>query len=297
MELKRKKCAIIGSNGFIGRHLYTYLLKKGILLDPYDIGDSDLPNYKKIDLTSKDSLSIINMDVDYIFLFSGLTGTYAGFDNYESYNAVNEIGLINLLDQIRKSIYRPKIVFPSTRLIYKGHDKPLKEDDTKETKTIYAVNKLACEGLLKAYHYSFDIPYTIFRICVPYGNLISADYSFGTVGNFIKQAEVKKIITLFGDGEIKRTFTHMEDLCYQIIKAAFLKESDGEVYNVGGETLSLREVATLIADKFKCGVVSIPWPDRDFRLESFHTYFDDEKIKKIISISNYKKMSEFINDI
>ena len=84
MELKRKKCAIIGSNGYIGRHLYTYLLKKGILLDPYDIGDSDLPNYKKIDLTSKDSLSIINMDVDYIFLFSGLTGTYAGFDNYES---------------------------------------------------------------------------------------------------------------------------------------------------------------------------------------------------------------------
>ena len=41
-------------------------------------------------------------------------------------------------------------------------DSPLKENDEKETKTIYAVNKLICENLLYAYNNSFDIPYTIF---------------------------------------------------------------------------------------------------------------------------------------
>ncbi len=297
MELKNKKCAIIGANGYVGRHLYSYLCNDGIPLDLYDINDANLPNYKKLDLTTKETLSVLDLDVDLIFLFSGLTGTYAGFDNYESYNAVNEIGLLNLLDQIRKSPYRPKIIFPSTRLIYKGQDLPLKENDTKETKTIYAVNKLACEGFLNAYQSSFDIPYTVFRICVPYGNLISTDYSFGTVGNFINQAKSKGVITLYGDGEIKRTFTHMKDLCYQIVRTSFSNDSEGEVYNIGGETLTLREVATLIADKYKCDVVTIPWPERDLRMESSHTYFDDEKIKKIITISSYKKMGEFINDI
>ena len=43
-----------------------------------------------------------------------------------------------------------------------GIDSPLKENDEKETKTIYAVNKLICENLLYAYNNSFDIPYTIF---------------------------------------------------------------------------------------------------------------------------------------
>lgn len=58
----------------------------------------------------------------------------------------------------------------------------MKEDDEKETKTIYAVNKIACENLLYAYRQNFDIPYTIFRICVPFGNMFSDDYSFGTIG-------------------------------------------------------------------------------------------------------------------
>lgn len=79
---------------------------------------------------------------------------------------VNEKGLLHLLNHIRLSPYRPKIIFPSTRLVYQGADKALTEEAKKETKTIYAVNKLACEGYLYAYRQSFDIPYTIFRICI-----------------------------------------------------------------------------------------------------------------------------------
>lgn len=291
------RVSIIGGKGYIGKHLVYLLQQRGINSMVYDVLDTDEPNYKKIDITNPESVAEIDLNVDYIFMFAGLTGTYAGFDKYQVYNAINEIGLLNLLNVIRNSEYRPKIIFPSTRLVYKGADKPLKETDEKETKTIYAVNKIACEGLLQAYKASFDIPYAVFRICIPYGNLLSTDYSFGTVGFFIKQAEAGNDITLYGGGNIKRTFTHMEDLCYQVIEGAFNPNSNGEIYNIGGETLSLREAAEIVAVKFGAKVVDVPWPEKDLRIESDHTYFDDCKIQTLLNLKPYKCLQDFSKDI
>lgn len=292
-----KKCAVIGGKGFIGKHIVYYLEKEGYQVASYDIVESEEDGYSRIDMTDINSVASMNLDVDYVFMFAGLTGTFAGFDFYEKYININEIALLNLLDAIRKSDFRPKVIFPSTRLVYKGYDKPLKEEDEKESKTIYAANKIACEGYLQAYRDSFDIPYTVFRICIPYGNLLSNDYSFGTVGFFIKQAKAGKDITLYGGGSIKRTFTHMEDLCYQVIKGAFAKDSDGCIYNVGGETLSLKEAAEIIAGKYGVNVTTVPWPERDLRIESDHTYFDDTKIQALLGGITYKRFEDFSKDI
>lgn len=297
LEKKMCKVAIIGANGYIGKHLAFYLQQMGITPMCYDIQEEGDENYKQVDLTDKKSVKNIDLDVDYIYMFAGLTGTYAGFDKYETYVAINEIGLLNLLDAIRGSEYRPKVVFPSTRLVYKGVDKPLTEEDEKETKTLYAINKQACEGILYAYNKSFDIPYTIFRICIPYGNMLSTDYSFGTVGFFIKQAKSGKDITLYGGGNIKRTFTHMEDLCYQIVQGAMSEGSNGEIYNVGGQTLSLREVAEIVAKKFGTNIVAVDWPEKDLRIESDHTYFDDTKIRSLLNFGEYKRLEDFSKDI
>lgn len=291
------KCAVIGGKGYIGKHLAFYLKGRGMDVKTYDVVSDDEECYQQVDMTDADSVSMVDLNVDFIFMFAGLTGTYAGFDAYEKYVNINEIALLNLLNAIRKSDYRPKVIFPSTRLVYKGYDKPLKEEDEKESKTIYAANKLACEGYLQAYRDSFDIPYTVFRICIPYGNLLSSDYSFGTVGFFIKQAKAGNDITLYGGGSIKRTFTHMEDLCYQIVEGALRKESDGQIYNVGGETLSLRQAAEIVAAKFGTNVVGVPWPERDLRIESNHTYFNDTKIQALLGGFSYKRLEDFSKDI
>ena len=295
--MNSKRCAVIGGKGFIGKHLVYYLQREGHHVASYDIVESEDEGYSRIDMTDANSVVSMDFNVDYVFVFAGLTGTYVGFDAYDKYVAINEMALLNLLDAIRKSTYRPKLIFPSTRLVYKGVDKPLKEDDEKESKTIYAANKIACEGYLKAYHDSFDIPYTVFRICIPYGNLLSSDYSFGTVGFFIKQAKAGNDITLYGGGTIKRTFTHMEDLCRQVIEGAFKPESNGEIYNIGGETLSLHDAAEIIAKKYGVNVTAVPWPERDLRIESDHTYFDDTKIQALLGGMTYKRLEDFSKDI
>lgn len=289
-----KKCIVIGSKGYIGKHIVFYLKQMGIEPICYDLNEDEVDNCYKIDLTDRNSFRSIDLNVDFIFFFSGLTGTLSGFELYEKFVSINEIGLLNFLDHIRRSPFRPKIIFPSTRLVYEGVDRPLKENDTKETKTIYAVNKLASEGILQAYKASFDIPYTIFRICVPYGNLFENDYSYGLIGFFVKMASSGKDITLYGDGNLKRTFTHVEDICYQIINAAFNKDSNGQVYNVGGVTYKLKEAAKIVSLKYNTSIRYVDWPEMDLRIESNHTYFDDTKIQSIIGVLTYKRL-ESIN--
>lgn len=281
------KCAVIGAKGFIGKHLAFYLNQQRHQVECYDIFNVQEMGYSSCDLTKKDEIQKINLNVDYIFMFAGLTGTYAGFDKYESYININEIGLLNLLDAIRLSPHRPKIIFPSTRLVYKGQEKALKEEDEKETKTIYSVNKLACEGILKAYAISFDIPYTIFRICIPFGNMLAKDYSFGTIGFMIRQARDNKKITLYGDGEIKRTFTSMKDICRQITRVGMTSGSNGEIYNIGGQTHSLKEAAKKISEKFGAEVAFIPYPEKDLKIESGSTFFDSQKIESLLGGIQY----------
>lgn len=285
-----KRCAIIGNTGYIGKHLEHYLQSVYYIESTcYDIG--------QIDLTNRESLRCIDLDVDYLFMFAGLTGTHVSFEKYEQYTMVNEVGLMNLLDLISQTPYRPRIIFPSSRLVYKGVDKPLKEDDEKEAKTIYAANKIACEYMLQAYAKRFSIPYTIFRICVPYGNMLSGDYSFGTVGAFLRRARAGEDISLYGGGTIKRTFTHIEDVCYQIVNGAFNTKDKECVYNVGGETLSLHDAAQIIAKKYGVQVHSIDWPEKDRLIESGHTYFDDAKINAAIQPFEYKKLKDFVEDL
>ena len=289
------KCAIIGSKGYIGKHLEYYLKQKKNDVVCYDVVESEDVNYHRCDLTDFESVRrIIDLKVDYIFMFAGLTGTYVGFDKANIFFNVNEMGLINLLNCIRESKYRPKIIFPSTRLIYKGADKALKEDDEKETKTIYAVNKIACENLLYAYRQNFDIPYTIFRICVPFGNMFSDDYSFGTIGFFIRQASNDRRITLYGDGSIKRTFTSMHDLCKQIVEVGMERVSDGEIYNIGGHTYSLRNAAEIIASYYKAEISFISWPERDLKMESGSTYFDSSKIERVMGKIVFESLEELL---
>lgn len=277
-----KKIAIIGSQGYIGRNCAFFLHSQGVESVCYDISvQFSNKNYRQIDMTDKASVSGIDMDVDCIYFFTGLTGTYAGFDQYEKYNQLNELTLLNLLSAIKDSPYRPKVVFPSSRLVYKGAKRALREDDEKEAKTVYAANKLACEYLLQAYSNSFDIPFTILRIGVPFGNLIGTDYSFGTVGRFMRAA-ADGCIRLYGNGMAKRTFTEIGDLCSQIFEVSQKKESVGEIYNVGGTAYSLFEVANIIAKRYGATIESVDWPAKDEKIESGDTIFDSSKIERLL---------------
>lgn len=297
----RPTCTILGANGYLGRHLTFYLHQKGYKVYAYDIQperNSNIPKeilYESFDICR--NYEHVNFDVDYLFVFSGITGTKNGFDNYKTFIEVNEIGLLNILTKVKNMERKPKIIFPSTRLVYKGEKSALPEGAEKEAKTIYAANKLACEHYLQMYANCFDVKYTAYRICVPYGNQFDGEFSYGTIGAFLNRAKSGGAITLYGDGEIKRTLTHVMSICQQIADSMTLIESDNRIFNIAGETFSLKELATRIASIYGTLVTYVPWNDMDLKIESGSTVFDESSIEKIISIDSQYDFTDWLEKI
>ncbi len=296
------KSIIFGANGYIGRHLLRKFIEQGeqVLASGKSITSKDsYEYYTSIDLCQKETLLKIDFNVESIYLFSSITGTHNSFENWESFIDVNVKGLLNILDHIKDFKVKPKIIFPSSRLVYKGKSGfSIKEDDIKEAKTIYAINKITCENILKAYNNYYGVPYIIFRICVPYGNLFDNQYSYGTTGYFINCIKTKNKISLYGDGSLKRTFTHISDIVDIIFKVSKLKDQYKSIYNIGSsDNLSLFAVAEMFKEKFNNKIEFVPWPSKDLLLESGDTIFNDNRIKEVVDIDYKYEIRKWINTL
>jgi len=282
-----KKILIIGANSYIARNLiYTISTEKPDLqvfaCDHQPEHFDRFSGYTVVDILSVDSLYKLDFDVDFIFVFSGKTGTSAGFSNYDEFIDINEKGLLNILSVYKEKKSKAKIIFPSTRLVYKGKPGLLNEDSEKEFKTVYAINKFSCEQYLKMYSGVFDIDYCIFRICVPYGSLIPGASSYGTADFMINAAKKGDPVKLFGDGSFRRTVIYIRDLCDILINAALSSLCINDIFNIGGENYSLAEMATLISEKYNIPLVYTDWPDDALKIESGDTVFDSGKLESII---------------
>lgn len=299
--LKRKSCTILGANGFIGRHLAHHLFHLGYQVFAYDIQEiknTNIPNeveYHQFDICN--NYSHVNLNVDFLFIFSGITGTKNGFEKYKSFIEINEIGLLNILTMVKQLDTKPIVIFPSTRLVYKGEEYPLEENAVKEAKTIYAANKIAAEYYLKMYSNCFNINYIIYRICVPYGNLFDDKFSYGTIDAFLNRAKAGEPITLYGNGEIKRTLTHISSICQQITDSMTIKEAWNQIFNISGETFSLKEIAEQIASHYHTQVGFIPWNEVDLAIESGSTVFESSKIESLISVNHDYSFTKWLNEI
>ncbi len=288
------KCLVIGAAGYLGRHLVPALRAAG-----HDVSAVARNGQDGLlaDVGDMKSMKALDWDVDCVFHFAGATGTTASFNDYQTFVAGNQIGLLNVLDCIRQSGHRPRIVFPSTRLVYKGSAQSLQETAELEARTIYAASKIACEMHLKAFARAFDIPFTVFRICVPYGNAQGGRYSYGTVGNFIQQAFDTGRIGLYGDGSLRRTFTHIDDICRAIVLGSAQEDFKNEVFNIPGEDLSLLQAAGMIATHLRATIGLTPWPEFDLRIESGHTVFDGAKLSARLPSSTQRTMNDWVTSM
>lgn len=282
-----KKIIILGANGYIARNL-AYVIKRDYpdyKLHLYGIEPKSIDNfenYKKIDVTDKEAIKSIDLSCDIIFMLVGRTGSVNSLEEYDEFIDINERALLNLLTEYKRQGSKAKIVFPSTRLVYKGKQGLLNEDSEKEFKTVYAINKYACEKYLEQFHHIYNVQYIIFRICVPYGTLISGASSYGTAEFMLKKASQGQNISLYGDGSSRRTLIYIEDLCRTLVSGAISEKCVNDVFNIGGEDYSLKEMAELIAKKYSVVVDYISWPNIAQKIESGDTVFDSTKLDAAI---------------
>ena len=150
------------------------------------------------------------------------------------------------------------------------------------------------ERVLQAYQHAFDIPYTVCRVCVPYGTVVDAPGSYGTIGAFLKIARKGDPICIFGDGCQRRTVTHMADLVAQVIGLAESEAASNDIFNIGGEPFRLRELAECIARRYGVAVIHRDWPTTDLRLESGSTVFDDTRTRQLLRGLRQKSFVEWV---
>lgn len=295
-----KKALVMGANGYLGRHISQSLETEGCELSTAgrDAKSRDgHQHYQCLDFTDPGQLRELDLDVDYIFFFAGLTGTSAGFEQYREYVESNDIALLNLLSQHHQTGSRARIIFPSSRLVYKGQkDVFLKEDAPCKPKTIYAQNKLSAEAYLRLYQNRYEnLNYSIFRICVPYGNRFDQSYPYGTIGFFLNKARNGENIPLYGDGSQRRTFTHIDDICSLILASLDNPESLNSTFNIGGgDHCSLAQAAKLVAGRFSVELEYTDWPEEERLLESGDTLLDASQLEKITNYSYQHRLKGWL---
>ena len=106
------------------------------------------------------------------------------------------------------------------------------------------------------------------------------------------------IASIYGDGSLKRTFTHVRDISESIIKTLELDSAKNKVYNIGSnDNLSLLDVATLVAKKYNVEVEFIEWPEAALKIESGDTIFDGSKLKETINYNSNVLLEDWISSI
>lgn len=289
-----KKITIIGANSSIARNFIYFLKDKKIDVVLYDIQekfiDSDNYDYKQLDLLDINKVNKIDCLGDAIFIFSGLTGAENSVNFANRYIDVNEKTFINILDTVKTKNPDCQIIYPSSRLVYKDLPGELSEDSELEPKSIYSANKIFCENCLKIYNRMFGINFTVFRIAIPFGKMNPDADSFGIVSKLLQQGKNGKI-SLFGDGEGVRTFTHIKDICNVLYNSIGCKQMQNEIFNIGGKVYSFIDLANVISSKFKCDIEFKPWPESTMKVEVFNGNLNSQKLDSILNL-NYSDIKE-----
>ncbi len=136
----------------------------------------------------------------------------------------------------------------------------------------------------------FGLETVIFRYFNVYGERqpLKGQYA-PVIGIFIRQKAAGMSMTIVGDGEQRRDFTHVDDIVEANIKAAELSNKDvvGETINVGtGINHSVNEIAEMI----KGSTVNIEARPG----EAKETQACTKKIEKLLKFKPINKLQEYI---
>jgi len=255
-----KNVLVTGCAGFIGFNLSKTLLEEnqnvyGIdsLNSAYDkkFKELRLQNlesernfyFTNNDLSNEDSLNEL-VDIDIVYHMGARAGVRQSFKDPLSYIKDNTVATTNVANFCKNNSIQ-KMILASTSSIYgNSGDKEMVEDlDEKiNPPSIYATTKLSGETLAKTILSSHDTNLIITRFFTVYGPYGRPDMS---ILRFIHWIMENKEVTIFGDGEQRRSFTYIDDVVELLLKVKNCDSS--ETFNVGSnKTSSLNEVIKII---------------------------------------------------
>ena len=249
-------------------------------------------DYNNIDINNYHALLPCFQDVEYVFHLAAQARIMVCMQSPRECGQTNFMGTYNVLEASRISQVK-RVVYSSTSSAYGlRNDPPLKEDMHRDCLNPYSVTKVAAEDLCKMYTSLWGLGTIIFRYFNVYGERQPTKGQYAPViGLFQKQKAAGESMSVVGDGEQRRDYTHVSDVVGANIAAAFTENEDalGEVINVGTATNhSVREVTDLI------GGLRHYIPERPG--EARETLADITKLREMLGYEPKVKLEEWIKE-
>ena len=150
----------------------------------------------------------------------------------------NFLSTLNVLEYARNNNIR--VVYAGSSSIHHGiYESP------------YAWSKFSGEDLCKLYSNVYKVETSICRFYNVYGDYQIKEGEYATVlGIFQSQYENEEPLTIVGDGEQRRDFTHVEDIVDGLVKSS-QQPFRGEIFELGsGVNFSINEIADMFGKDY-----------------------------------------------
>lgn len=258
------KYLVTGGAGFIGSNLVDHLIEDGNEVIVIDNEFSDVheqfyynekADYYSLDICDYEDTRPLYDGVDAVFHLAAEARIQPAIINPIVACQINVVGTCTVLQCAREASVG-RVIYSSTSSGYGMNDYPNVETQSDDCLNPYSVSKVSGEKLCKMYNDLFNLNTITFRYFNVYGERqpLKGQYA-PVVGIFMRQKKNNEPLTIVGDGEQRRDFTHVKDVARLnciAAKAVIDTECFGQVYNVGtGSNYSVLEVANLISDSTK----------------------------------------------
>jgi UDP-glucose 4-epimerase len=254
------KSLVTGGAGFIGSNLVDRLINLGhevVVIDNMTseshesfYWNSKAQNYT-YSIFNYELIKDLFVGVDYVFHLAAEVSIPKAIQDPIKTVYNNTFGTEVVL-QCAKEAGVKKFMFSSTSAIYGANPSPNIETQPTDCLNPYSVSKFAGEELCKMYYKLYNLPTVIFRYFNVYGERqpLKGQYA-PVIGIFLNQVKNNQPLTIVGDGNQRRDFVYVGDVCRANILAATTDVDEscyGEVYNVGtNNNISVKELASLIS--------------------------------------------------
>ena len=293
------KSLVTGGAGFIGSNLVDRLLAMGHEVVVIDNEYSDAhdqfywndnaQNYK-YDIRDYGSTRPLYDGVDYVFHIAAEARIQPAIENPIEAVSINSVGTVTVLQCAREAGVK-RVMYSSTSSGYGMNETPNVETQPDDCLNPYSVSKVNGEKLCKMYTDLFGLQTVCFRYFNVYGERqpIRGQYA-PVIGIFLRQKAAGEPLTIVGDGNQRRDFTHVSDVVKANVMAAISNpdpEAFGQIYNVGtGTNHSVNQIARQISDN----TVNIPPRPGEAR----YTLANTKKITETFGWKPTVKLEEWI---
>jgi len=254
-----KKILVTGGCGFIGSTLVDKLVSmdfKVVIIDNESAENHEQfyynskAHYFKYDIVDYVNTRSLYENVDYVFHLAAESRIQPAINNPIQAVKTNVLGTETVLQCSREAGVK-KVMYSSTSSAYGLINPcPLKEDMPIDCLNPYSVSKVAGEELCKMYNRLFGLKTIIFRYFNVYGDREPTKGQYApVVGLFLRQISEGNPLTIVGDGNQRRDFTHVDDVVNANLMAMEVEHDHyGELFNIGsGVNYSVLELADMIS--------------------------------------------------